>query len=350
LEGIKVFAKLFDKPQFIRKSFLKARGCKKTLKPINKISVLSYVLCFCFAIPIFAIKVSADQPPLVSVIIPVYKAEKTIDRCLQSVIAQTLKDIEIICVNDGSPDRSRSILEKYASNDSRIKIINKTNGGASSARNEGLDAATGEYTGFVDSDDYIDERAFEMAYSTATKYQADVVTFGAWCVEEDTGKEWYWGPPKTYYFDGNGATSFLDPDGYYSVIWNKIFRTDIIRSNNIRFRLDMRNKEDTVFVLELIPYVKNAVSLHESFYTQHRSSEGLNKTAKPNLMLKATRIQAEQFARTWKHPDLQMFRFLAENIYQQWLNWAMHKHLPQVGCTSAAVRELETYCRTLMHD
>lgn len=111
----------------------------------------------------------------VSIIIPVYNAEKYLRQCLDSVVNQTLKDIEIICVNDGSPDNSLEILQEYAKKDDRIKIINKVNGGVSSARNVGLEVAQGEFIGFVDSDDYIDLNYYENLYNRAKVTCSDIV-------------------------------------------------------------------------------------------------------------------------------------------------------------------------------
>lgn len=112
--------------------------------------------------------------PKISVIIPVYNVEKYLKKCMDSVVNQTLKDIEIICVNDGSPDNSLAILEEYAQKDDRIKIINKENGGLSSARNTGIASATGEFIGFVDSDDWIDADFYEKLYDTAVRCNADI--------------------------------------------------------------------------------------------------------------------------------------------------------------------------------
>ncbi len=121
----------------------------------------------------------------VSVIIPVYNVEKYLRQCLDSVINQTLKDIEIICVNDGSTDNSLKILEEYASKDNRIKIINKENGGLSSARNAGLAASEGKYIHFLDSDDYIDSKCYEKLYNKIVKFDADFCQFGFNYVNND---------------------------------------------------------------------------------------------------------------------------------------------------------------------
>lgn len=99
--------------------------------------------------------------PKLSVIVPVYNVEKYLKECINSIINQTLKDIEIICVNDGSTDNSLKILEELSQLDNRIKIINKENGGLASARNAGMKVASGEYYTFIDSDDFIDTNAYE---------------------------------------------------------------------------------------------------------------------------------------------------------------------------------------------
>lgn len=100
----------------------------------------------------------------ISIIVPVYNTEKFLEKCLNSLINQTLKDIEIICINDGSTDKSLQILEKFANKDKRIQIINQTNSGLSVARNIGIKKAKGEYIGFVDSDDWVDLNFFEQLY------------------------------------------------------------------------------------------------------------------------------------------------------------------------------------------
>ena len=113
--------------------------------------------------------------PKVSVMIPVYNVEKYLSECLDSVVNQTLKDIEIICVNDGSPDGSAKILEEYAQKDNRIKVITQENQGLSEARNTGLKIASGEYIAFLDSDDYIDLKFFEQLYKRGIESNSDVV-------------------------------------------------------------------------------------------------------------------------------------------------------------------------------
>ena len=111
----------------------------------------------------------------VSVIIPVYKTEMYIRECMDSVINQTLKDIEIICVDDGSPDDSGKILDEYAKNDNRVHVIHQKNAGVSVARNNGISEAKGEYIKFVDSDDFIDKETCQICYNKSKEFDADIV-------------------------------------------------------------------------------------------------------------------------------------------------------------------------------
>ena len=111
---------------------------------------------------------------LISVIIPVYKVEKYLDRCLESIVNQTYKNLEIILIDDGSPDNCPAICDEYAQKDSRIKVIHKANGGVSSARNKGIDVATGDYIGFVDSDDWIEPDMYETLIKNAEQYNSDI--------------------------------------------------------------------------------------------------------------------------------------------------------------------------------
>lgn len=111
---------------------------------------------------------------LISVIVPVYKAEKYIERCICSILRQTFQNIEVILVDDGSPDKSGEICDMWALKDKRIKVIHQKNAGAGAARNAGLRVAKGEYIGFVDSDDWIEPQMYEVMYNAIEKYSADV--------------------------------------------------------------------------------------------------------------------------------------------------------------------------------
>ena len=121
------------------------------------------------------------ETPKVSVVVPIYKVEKHLRRCVDSVLAQTLRDIEIILVDDGSPDACPRIVDEYAARDPRVVPVHQENRGRSGARNAGLNAARGEYVGFVDADDRVEPEMFEKLHSAAKANLADVVACGIRC-------------------------------------------------------------------------------------------------------------------------------------------------------------------------
>ena len=125
-----------------------------------------------------------NKGPKISIIIPIYNVEDYVGKCLESVTNQTLKDIEVICVDDGTKDNSCAVVEAYMKEDDRIKLVHKENGGLSSARNYGLQYATGEYTWWIDSDDYIEKNGCERLYDAIQENHPDLITFGANCIPE----------------------------------------------------------------------------------------------------------------------------------------------------------------------
>lgn len=126
----------------------------------------------------------SERSPLISVIVPVYGVEEYLDKCVESIVNQTYKNLEILLVDDGSPDNCPQMCDEWAKKDSRIKVVHKENGGLSSARNAGLDNCTGEYVGFIDSDDWIDLKFFETLYNNLVEDDADISVVGVWKVYE----------------------------------------------------------------------------------------------------------------------------------------------------------------------
>lgn len=215
----------------------------------------------------------------ISIIIPVYNVEKYLKKCLESVINQTMTEIEIICVNDGSTDSSPHILKEFAQKDHRIKIINKENGGIASARNRGLEYATGEYIGFVDSDDWIEPHMYEILYNNAKKHDKDMVMCLAHLFDEKNQELLYNNPYFTLecfnesfddvVFNHQDTTNFLFKINVTP--WNKIYKTSFLKKNKITFPEGL-DFEDNTFFYE--SYLKaNKVSLvrkHLYFYRINR--------------------------------------------------------------------------------
>lgn len=209
----------------------------------------------------------------VSIIVPVYNSAQFLNRCLDSLICQTLSDIEIICVNDGSTDDSLEILESYANQDSRIKIITQENRGISSARNCGIKNASAKYIGLVDSDDFVDKNFFEKLYNTAEKTSADIVCAGI--VRENEKKQ----KILLSYKDTVLTCQTLRkmnlagvPEHCYS--WNKLYRTELIKS--VEFKAGVLY-EDVIFTPQIIEKSKILAIVPNTYYHYWKHSGSLIK-------------------------------------------------------------------------
>lgn len=217
------------------------------------------------------------RQPLVSVLVPVYKTEQFLEECLDSLINQTLKDMEIICVNDGSPDNCKSILKRYAEKDSRIVVVNKENGGLPSARNAGLDAAKGKYVGFVDSDDYVQPDMFERLLQTAEKYNCEIVVCGANIYPLNPAPdEWLkqvLSPQNKVYKSFSPELVFNEPSSR-PFIWRTFVKRDLIERNNIRLQEDISVGEDNAFQFRLYPLAKGVALISDKLYNYRWYREG----------------------------------------------------------------------------
>ena len=200
-----------------------------------------------------------------SVIVPVYNVEDCLDWCLDSLAVQTFPDIEIICVNDGSPDGSRDILSRRAQEDPRIVIIDKPNGGLSSARNAGIDAATSPFVCFLDSDDRFHPQACETIVNILDKTRADVLTFGATCYPEEDGYPWLIETLSPH----DAVYEPFDPDLLFKehsrpFAWRTACRLDFLREQGILF--DDGFGEDQVFQFAVYPRSKKTVLSSKKLY------------------------------------------------------------------------------------
>ncbi|WP_232473267.1 glycosyltransferase family 2 protein [Brachyspira sp. SAP_772] len=198
----------------------------------------------------------------VSVVIPVYNVEPYLRECLDSVINQTLKEIEIICIDDRSTDNSYQILEEYAKKDSRIRIFqNEKNSGAGKSRNKGINNSKGEYIGFIDSDDYISNDYFESLYYTAKKFNSDISNNIN--IYSDTNSKISY-----HYYNFNKISkldieyesetkieniNILSKDLITYAVWNKIFKKEFINKNKLSFIEDkIGSSEDADFIMRMI--------------------------------------------------------------------------------------------------
>ena len=209
------------------------------------------------------------QDVKVSIVVPVYNVEKYLRECLDSLINQTLKEIEIICVNDGSTDSSPQILEEYASKDSRIKIFNQKNQGVSSAYNNGIKQVKGKYFTIVDSDDWIREDSCELLYETIEKRKSDILLFAYIKYQNDSFVKDR-RLEKLEEFAEGGNIKFSDYYEYFIkgplLSCGKLYRTDFIHKNNILFPLNIQCCEDRVFAIKAYINADSISILDEGFY------------------------------------------------------------------------------------
>jgi len=238
---------------------------------------------------------------LISIIIPIYNAERTLERCLDSVLAQTHKEIEVICINDNSFDQSADILSRYKEMDPRVKVttptgvasdyagsgggVNNSNvpieiagraasAGPATARNAGLDAATGRYIGFVDADDFIEANMYERLLEAMRGEKAQLANCGRVSFFPD-GTEKYKEPDLKVIYKVDDADSlgrFIT--GVPDYIWDKLFDAEIIKSEDIRFPDGRVFGEDTVFLVKYLCHVEKAVFIKDPLYHYDAHSEG----------------------------------------------------------------------------
>ena len=206
---------------------------------------------------------------LVSILVPVYNTSPYLEKCLDTLIAQTLKEIEIICVNDGSTDHSLEILQAYAKKDPRIIIVDKPNGGLPSARNAGIDRATGEYVGFVDSDDYVEPTMFEKLYRTAIKRQSEVVICGAQIFPTDPApSQWLCDvlSPRSCHYATYTPDILFRENGSRPFIWRNLIKRDLLEREGIRLREDIVLGEDQALQFKVYPKAKGITFIPDKLY------------------------------------------------------------------------------------
>ena len=259
----------FDKRMWNNTTYQKVvyvpRKLVHTLKRVRKYGI-SYPL------RLLAVKISMQGKkniPLVSVIMPVYNVENYLSQCLDSLLEQKVRNIEIIAVDDGSTDRSLEILKEYAKNDDRVKVFTQENQYAGTARNLGLTKATGEYVMFLDSDDFFEKEIIMETYSVAKANRADILLFGARYYEDATGsyregKSFV----KDYLSPKKQPFCYKDSPKYFYQLttacpWTKIYRREFVLETGLKFQ-PLRNSNDVFFVYSSLAMAKRIVTYKKS--------------------------------------------------------------------------------------
>ena len=251
--------------------------------------------------------------PKVSVIVPIYNVEKYLEKCINSLLSQTLEDIQIILVNDGSKDNSGNIAREYEKNNkNRVIYVEKENGGLSDARNYGLKYATGDFVAFLDSDDYIEKNAYEEMYNKAIEENADYVE----C-------DFIWEFPnkirvdKQYpYKNKKEMLSFVRV-----VAWNKLIKRQLITDNNLEFPKGLRY-EDVEFTYKLIPFINKFAYVDKPFihYVQREGS--------------IANVQNERTAEIFTVLDNVIEFYKKNNIYEEYRDELEYNYARYLLCSS----------------
>ena len=210
--------------------------------------------------------------PKISIIVPIYNAEKTLHKCVDSILNQSYKDWELLLINDGSTDNSALICDEYAQQDKRIKVFHKPNRGVSSARNVGLDNAVGEWITFIDSDDWVENNYLENLYQND---ENDIVA--SYFIGEGW-KEWVSVPCKDYVYNEKQMKDFLTGCLLDFIFpFGKLFRYSIIMHYKLRFDESISYGEDTLFIYQFLQYVKSVRTSSEATYHYNCYGIGLSK-------------------------------------------------------------------------
>ncbi len=220
----------------------------------------------------------------ISVIIPVYNSEKYLRQCLDSIVNQTFKDLEIICVNDGSTDSSLQILQEYASKDDRFVVINQENGGAGKARNTGLQSATGKYLSFLDSDDFFEPTMLQKAHEKIEKDNSDFVVYNSdqYVTEKNDYVSAVCGIrptaiPPYMPFSYRRLTENIFK-AFVGWAWDKLYRKSFVDEHKLYFQ-EQRTSNDMLFVFSALIVAKRISVIYEVLAHQRRDAEGsLSKT------------------------------------------------------------------------
>lgn len=269
--------------------------------------------------------------PLISIIVPTYNVEKYIRTCIESILAQTYRNIEVIIVNDGSTDQSLEVISDLICSHHNIKVINQKNQGISVARNTGIDAATGKYIAFVDPDDKIMPDFVSSLYQIADRTGADIV--------RGSFRDFNGNIPKGWVPDFNVPTDcgtivldqFLSSH-ISSVVWSSIYRLDFINSNHIRFTPGIILSEDTDFTIRAYMLAKLVATSPEPNYAYrtHRQGSVLTTNNAQEMSLSEEKI-ISQFISMLKHEESDVLRSLIlKSIYtfmRYWTRIIVKNHL-----------------------
>ena len=297
--------------------------------------------------------------PKISVIVPVYRVEKYLGRCVNSLLGQTLSDIEIILVDDGSPDGCPALCDEFAKKDGRIKVLHKENEGLGLARNSGMSLAVGEYIAFVDSDDYVKSEMYRTLYEAAQRENADIAMCGLCCIggimsakENDVqnincfdgytvfdGKEGI----DRLMLDISGALPKEDQDGRYGFSSVKnIYRKEVLEKNKIRFLSEKEvMSEDVFFLLDFLDKCECAVGVPGAFYCYCRNGQSLSKSYRSDRFEKCRLIINGINGVLSKRMDESVYKIYTDRLFQAYARAACMQEIQFAPSNGIDKKELD---------
>ena len=211
--------------------------------------------------------------PLISVIVPIYNVEKYLARCVDSIVNQTYKNLEIILVDDGSPDRCPQMCDDYAEKDSRIKVVHKKNGGLSDARNAGMAVATGEYISFIDSDDYVSDDFFECLLDVMNKENSDIAECSVVKFYEDNRFDEFSDDLSVKTYDTQDAMSALIAENpFHQHVWNKLYKIELVK--DIPYAVGKLN-EDEFWTYRVFGRANKVARINKTMYYYFQRSSSI---------------------------------------------------------------------------
>lgn len=257
------------------------------------------------------------QSGLISIIVPVYNVEKYLEKCIDSILAQTYSNMEILLIDDGSTDASGIICDNYAIKDNRIKVIHRENKGVAYTRNEGLDLANGEYITFVDSDDYVNPRMYELMIQSLKKNNAQIVTCDYKRVQQDenivSANLPHENAAEEVLQTKNDKLEYiyLKHYGEATLLWNKIYRSELWK--DIRCPIG-KVYEDETLTFRVLYYADKIVCIHADLYYHVKRKDDTSITDKGFSLRRLTRLDALEYRMDF-FAEKQEWRFLAEALF-----------------------------------
>lgn len=239
---------------------------------------------------------------LVSIIVPIYKVEEYLDKCVESLVNQTYTDLEIILVDDGSPDNSPKICDAWVEKDERIKVIHKQNGGISDARNEGMKAATGKYIAFVDSDDWVENNYIEYLYRALKESNSDISVCGV-KMKWENGDEKRFTKKGNYVLDNAEAfKNIITEKNINQVVWNKLYKYELIK--DIKFEVG-KIHEDVFWSYQAVAKASKVAIIEDQLYIYRQRQQSIMSDGLSLKSLNAIEAKSEilKFVKQ-NYPDL----------------------------------------------